>query len=394
MMSFKESLRWAKQRFLPPSSRSFHESSDALFERLNILEGRLSAIEQRDSRIEECAARIEGRCASVESKLDVFRVHSRLRFESLFCGDSESVDDGRRRFFASIPPASGDMRLMQLACAKLMNELDKRCRALGIDYWFAYGTLIAALSRQGFIPWDDDIDICMMREDIERLRSSLLDDSLYQVTLVYDWYPPCRQIRFCFKDQRIPCFIDLSVYDWARDASKAHDDAFRKLRLDLMSEIHGSNDFPYWKSRGYLVAERSGHVVQVGPVDFSEQDVDKARSETPRIEGVFASYNERAYEQGILCGKEEATAVAYAIDNTYDAPWRRTLWPNDMIFPTHECPFESYAFLVPNKAFDVADECYPGWPYLPEDILGHEHFSREILSDDAVRRAIEEVLAS
>ena len=177
MMPFKESLRWAKLRFLPPSSRSFHESSDALFQRLNILEDRLSAIEQRDSRIEECAARIEGRCASVESKLDVFRVHSRLRFESLFCRDSESVDDGRKRFFASIPPASGDMRLMQLACAKLMNELDKRCRALGIDYWFAYGTLIAALSRQGFIPWDDDIDICMMREDIERLRSSLLDDA-------------------------------------------------------------------------------------------------------------------------------------------------------------------------------------------------------------------------
>lgn len=51
---------------------------------------------------------------------------------------------------------------------------DKICRKYGLRYSLAYGTLIGALRHKGFIPWDDDIDVVMMRADYEKLSELFL----------------------------------------------------------------------------------------------------------------------------------------------------------------------------------------------------------------------------
>ena len=51
----------------------------------------------------------------------------------------------------------------------ILDEIDRVCRENGLRYSLAYGTLIGAIRHQGFIPWDDDVDIMMPREDYDRL---------------------------------------------------------------------------------------------------------------------------------------------------------------------------------------------------------------------------------
>lgn len=50
----------------------------------------------------------------------------------------------------------------------MLLEFDRVCKKHQLTYFLAYGTLIGAIRHQGFIPWDDDLDVMMFRDDYEK----------------------------------------------------------------------------------------------------------------------------------------------------------------------------------------------------------------------------------
>ncbi len=63
-----------------------------------------------------------------------------------------------------------EFRKLQLTQVELLNELDRVCRKNNICYVIAFGSMLGAVRHKGYIPWDDDADIIMLREDYERFR--------------------------------------------------------------------------------------------------------------------------------------------------------------------------------------------------------------------------------
>lgn len=59
---------------------------------------------------------------------------------------------------------SADMKRLQI---DLLSEFHNACEILGLKYTLHSGTALGAVRHQGFIPWDDDIDVAMLREDYE-----------------------------------------------------------------------------------------------------------------------------------------------------------------------------------------------------------------------------------
>jgi len=60
------------------------------------------------------------------------------------------------------------LRQAQLVMTRMFKIIDYICREHHLRYWMCSGTLLGAVRHQGFIPWDDDLDICMIREDYDR----------------------------------------------------------------------------------------------------------------------------------------------------------------------------------------------------------------------------------
>ena len=64
----------------------------------------------------------------------------------------------------------GIMKRAWASKVELLSDVDYICKKWGISYYIGYGTLLGAVRHKGFIPWDDDIDIVMLRTDYEKFR--------------------------------------------------------------------------------------------------------------------------------------------------------------------------------------------------------------------------------
>ncbi|WP_101689597.1 LicD family protein [Dysgonomonas massiliensis] len=158
-------------------------------------------------------------------------------------------------------PDGSQLRLLQLKMLEILVVVDDICTRHNLSYWLSGGTLLGAVVHDGFIPWDDDIDIEMMRDDYKKLLKILekeLPEHLYlQTTKEKGYSLLMSKVRdknsiVYMKDEdmsRYPYkgfFIDIvpieRSYPWMKKMLDfTYGRAFRRLkrkRLDTLKNIY------------------------------------------------------------------------------------------------------------------------------------------------------------
>ena len=77
---------------------------------------------------------------------------------------------------ARFNPEGSPLRRQQMVMLRMVKELDRICKKHDIPYFLYGGTLLGAFRHNGFIPWDDDLDVAMLRKDYKRLVKVLPDE--------------------------------------------------------------------------------------------------------------------------------------------------------------------------------------------------------------------------
>lgn len=116
---------------------------------------------------------------------------------------------------------------------EVLKKLSSICDTLQINYFAMYGTLIGAVRHKGFIPWDDDLDVAMLRPEFDKFVQYCLtnQDALYPFRLIdiaEDPDYPFMIPRFCdmryqmvyneMPDLNMGVFIDIYPFDGVGEA--------------------------------------------------------------------------------------------------------------------------------------------------------------------------------
>lgn len=85
------------------------------------------------------------------------------------------------------------MKTVWAAELEVLNEIARVCEKYGLTWYMAFGSLLGAVRHQGFVPWDDDMDIWLKREDYMQLLAilpgELPEGYIVKSPLLESWYP-------------------------------------------------------------------------------------------------------------------------------------------------------------------------------------------------------------
>lgn len=142
------------------------------------------------------------------------------------------------------------LRSVQLVQLEILKEFDRVCKKNNIPYILSSGTLLGAVRHKGFIPWDDDLDVDMTRENYEKFLKCIGDfDENYSVQ---NWHTdrqfalPFTKIRknnTVFREMNSVGLknngIYIDVFPWDKtDGSRSEKYRFRRQILSYLILLH------------------------------------------------------------------------------------------------------------------------------------------------------------
>ena len=161
--------------------------------------------------------RIENRLNAQMEKIDQSIRELNKKQEYLFwlsqMEAGETMQHAQQRICLRMPKAAGRLRNIQLAEKYILERVKDVCDANDLSLFLVGGTLMGAVRHHGFIPWDNDIDIGMMRQDYLKLRELLQNDEMLRAEYCYNYKEGLKISKIKFRAVDV-FWIDILVFDY------------------------------------------------------------------------------------------------------------------------------------------------------------------------------------
>lgn len=139
----------------------------------------------------------------------------------------------------SVPQATGELSVLQNSDLHMLRIFDAICKKHNFSYWLDYGTLLGAVRHGGFIPWDDDLDVAMLREDYERVLPMLKEEFLkYGIDVDERKENLMKRIGVGYQHEKTGIWLDVFPVDAVKTDKKRND-----IYYDLCSRMYKYQKF-------------------------------------------------------------------------------------------------------------------------------------------------------
>ncbi len=299
---------------------------------------------------------------SLEIKDTINQLNSRIEFLENKIKDCENIIESDNEYFNTIflNYTLKPNRLLadvQTLCLELLSFINKVCIKYDIKWWLDYGTLLGSIRHENFIPWDDDIDIGIMRKDYHRFIGIIYDEIEKNnlndyIDVGYRWRKFNGKdinsfLQFYMRDEKIgehPLLAGVDVFPY--DFMKNYDES---TFGDSYNASH--RNFYQMLCKGFKFSDLYMGLDYSEVIDNYYQELNLTYDENdyiiPGVEGSFGYNGTNLYELFVLKYSD--------------------------IFPLKEYKFNDYIFPIPHNSHYYLNRIY-GNDYMrvPKNMRTHD----------------------
>lgn len=264
------------------------------------------------------------------------------------------------------------LKQLQETQIEILDEIVRICKKNGLRYFLIYGTLIGAIRHKGFIPWDDDLDIGMPRDDYEKLMKIFKSEASSQFFLQNIDSEPDYWLTFAKVRKNQTLFEEPSV---STMPDHIHKGIFVDIfPIDYVKKNHGPlvhMQFILSKAIAETLYYRAGVYQDLKSLKYASLD---------RLLNLFSNKSLLHFQKWVVTLQKKSKAK-YLADFNSSLYYLNAIFPVTLFLPVKQSAFANREYDIPNDYDSYLRGIYGDYMKLPKEEDRVNHRTLRIIFD-------------
>lgn len=257
------------------------------------------------------------------------------------------------------------LHLVQL---EMLDEIDRLCTKHGLSYWLDSGSALGAIRHGGFIPWDDDVDLGMMREDYDKFVA-IAKEEMSSDYVVQDNSTEPKYSNFHIKIRKLN-----TIYPQSYNSEYK----YRGIQLDIFPFDYVPDNSPKTVKRCEKIQKYRNFCDKVSWDGKSPNPIKRLAMRILKLIPISAYRNHFEHS----CQKYNAIPTDYVTSHTYRMQRTKIrIFKTEDLIPIKRIKFEDREYSIMNNPDAYLTTMYKDYMTLPPEDKRICHLVGEVIFD-------------